>query len=53
MPPLMVALRTLPASYEHVLEWLKKYSHSIFMYGWHSYSLEDMDERNVLLTVLR
>lgn len=45
MPPLVVALRSYPVSYSHVLEWFEKENTSIVMNRYTSYNINGMNKR--------
>lgn len=47
MPPLVVALRPLPTSYDHVLIWFRKHNKKVFIHGWYGSALEGMITREL------
>jgi len=50
LPALVVALRSLPISHAHVLEWVKKYNRSLRLTDWFGFNLADWnkDELSVI-----
>ncbi|CZR62966.1 uncharacterized protein PAC_12863 [Phialocephala subalpina] len=47
MPPLVVALRPLPVSYEHVLKWFRKHNRYLKLDGYTGYVLAEMNAKEV------
>ena len=51
MPALVVALRSLPLSYEHVLQRFANYSSAIENNDWTSFDLSDMSQKELNVIV--